>query len=101
MKLLDVIRNPKYSKRLREVIGTFRQYNLDEWFGDIVLVHRKHDTIGCKITHLTKVSAMAGFPGGSAPKPPRFFACGQSGRGLAGTLQSCIVLLPARRIGLC
>ena len=37
MKLLDVIRNPKYSKRLREVIGTFRQYNLDEWFGDIPL----------------------------------------------------------------
>ena len=37
MKLLDVIRNPKYSKRLREVIGTFRQYNLDEWFGNIPL----------------------------------------------------------------
>jgi len=37
MKLLDVIRNPKYSKRLREVIGTFRQYNLDEWFVNIPL----------------------------------------------------------------
>ena len=37
MKLIDVIRNPKYSKRLREVVGTFRQYNLDEWFGDIPL----------------------------------------------------------------
>ncbi|MCK5834332.1 MAG: AarF/ABC1/UbiB kinase family protein [Lentisphaeria bacterium] len=37
MKLLNILRNPRYSKRLREVVGVFRKYNLDEWFVHIPL----------------------------------------------------------------